>query len=193
MYWHIYIYHHIIYQYLKPPIDLEWWIEMSKVSGWIYNQMIPKRWPRYPPYSWISDSWIIMILCRWHEINTGFESSQHIDGKKHIQGFLPQMFQLWDVFFFFRCNKRRIGPSFPDLLDWKIQASDGILVASKLVKHFGGKKTPNISGFQTNLPWKNVLAQRLGADLVSLKGAEKKNPSKKTLMAEEEEVNPKAV
>lgn len=57
-------------------------------------------------------------LCRWHEINTGFESSQHIDGKKHIQGFLPQMFQLWDVFFF-RCNKRRIGPSFPDLLDLK--------------------------------------------------------------------------
>ena len=118
-------------------------------------------------------------LCRWHEINTGFESSQHIDGKKHIQGFLPQMFQLWDVFFFFDATNGAFDPPSQIFWIWKIQASDGILVASKLVKHFGGKKTPNISGFQTNLPWKNVLAQRLGADLVSLKGAEKKTRVKK--------------
>lgn len=132
-------------------------------------------------------------LDRWHEINTGFETSQHIDGKKHIQGFLPQMFQLWDVFFFFSMQQtalltvilRSSGSE-------KIQASHGFFVASKLVD-LGGKKTQKSRGFQTNLPWKNVLAQRLGADLVSLKGAEKKTRKKKTLMAEEEEVNPKAV
>lgn len=74
---------------------------------------------------------------RWHEINTGFKSSQHIDGKNISKGFSHRC-SSYEMFFFFRCNKRRNTV----ILRWSDLKNPGfpcILVASKLVD-FGGKK-----------------------------------------------------